>query len=127
MHRKILVADSEQHSLSTLAAFLDHCGYHVSISTEGSNVLKLLNEEHFDVTIIDYALSCYGISVVEIAKNQAVPAALIITTQPCDIDKERRIRSFGADYYFVKPIDIDTLAMVVTQCFRVHDQKMHNL
>ncbi|HEX6915217.1 MAG TPA: response regulator transcription factor [Chitinophagaceae bacterium] len=110
----ILIAEDEQHLHETLRLNLELEGYEVSSAYDGSEALKAVQNEYFDLIIMDIMLpEIDGISVTESIriKNIEVPI-LILSAKNTSADKVLGLRK-GADDYLTKPFNLEELLLRV--------------
>ncbi|HSV49066.1 MAG TPA: response regulator [Candidatus Acidoferrales bacterium] len=52
----ILIIDDDQSILKTLTRIFERNNYNVAVATKGAEAIEKLNNNHFDVALIDYCL-----------------------------------------------------------------------
>jgi two-component system, OmpR family, alkaline phosphatase synthesis response regulator PhoP len=110
----ILVVEDEENLHETLKLNLEMEGYEVSSAFDGSQALKAVQNEYFDLIIMDIMLpEIDGISVTETIriKNIEVPI-LILSAKNSSADKVLGLRK-GADDYLTKPFNLEELLLRV--------------
>ncbi|MBS1578111.1 MAG: response regulator transcription factor [Bacteroidetes bacterium] len=117
MHEKkynILLVEDEENLHETLKLNLKLEGYDVTSAFTGSAALKAVQEEYFDLIIMDVMLpEIDGISVTETIRvsNNDVPI-LILSAKNSGADKILGLRK-GADDYLTKPFNLEELLLRV--------------
>jgi two-component system alkaline phosphatase synthesis response regulator PhoP len=110
----ILVVEDEENLHETLKLNLEMEGYEVSSAFDGSQALKSVQNEYFDLIIMDIMLpEIDGISVTETIriKNIETPI-LILSAKNSSADKVLGLRK-GADDYLTKPFNLEELLLRV--------------
>jgi two-component system, OmpR family, alkaline phosphatase synthesis response regulator PhoP len=110
----ILIVEDEENLHETLKLNLEMEGYEVSSAFDGSQALKAVQNEYFDLIIMDIMLpEIDGISVTETIriKNIEVPI-LILSAKNSSADKVLGLRK-GADDYLTKPFNLEELLLRV--------------
>ena|SRR5882724_6894453 len=119
----ILVVEDDPESLHLMGALLSLWGHEPRLTANGLSGLEAAETEMPDVVLLDLGLP--GMDGFEVAgKLRALPggdAVLIVAVTAfrgenhCD-----RALESGFDLYLMKPVDIETLRMVLAQAPRAH-------
>ncbi|MFY7879533.1 MAG: response regulator transcription factor [Lacibacter sp.] len=108
----ILLVEDEEHLLEALKLNLELEGYAVTTAMDGATALKAIEQEYFDLIIMDVMLpEMDGISVIEsirLRKNE-VPV-LILSAKNASADRVLGLKK-GADDYLTKPFDLEELLL----------------
>lgn len=117
---RVLLADNNVELCQTLNHFLgaqddiDVCG----IAYNGEEALKLIAESEPDVVVLDITMPHLdGMAVLERLGTlglKKTPRVIILTALSRD-DLIQRFTDLGADYFIVKPFDLDLLAERIRQ------------
>jgi len=110
----ILVVEDEERLHETLKLNLELEGYEVTSAFDGTQALKAVQNEYFDLIIMDVMLpEIDGISVTESIriKNIDVPI-LMLSAKSSAADKVLGLRK-GADDYLTKPFNLEELILRV--------------
>jgi two-component system alkaline phosphatase synthesis response regulator PhoP len=110
----ILLADDEENLHETLKLNLELEGYSVTSAYNGTQALKAIQNEYFDLIIMDIMMpEVDGISVTESirVKNFDVPV-LILSAKNTSADRVLGLRK-GADDYLTKPFNLEELLLRV--------------
>lgn len=102
----ILVVDDQMVMQRVLGHTLRHAGYTVEIAAGGAEALELLDEERFDLAIIDVSMpGMDGITLVRHIRarpdTQAIP--IIVLTASSQDDDRIAARQAGANTFLTKP------------------------
>src|SRR5664279_4181456 len=112
--KSILLVEDEENLHDALRLNLELENYQVSSAYDGNQALKALNEEYFDLVILDVMLpGIDGISVAETIRIQqnAVPI-LILSAKNSSADRVLGLKK-GADDYLTKPFNLEELILRV--------------
>mgnify|MGYP002767666277 CR=1 FL=1 len=120
--KKILIIEDDEDISMIEEAYLTAAGFETWIITDGSGVNKTLEEESFDLILLDLMLpgkSGYAICR-EIRDRLDIPI-LMVTARSESVDKIRGL-GMGADDYIPKPFDPAELVSRVTANIRQYDR-----
>ncbi len=110
----ILLAEDEQNLHDTLRLNLELEGYSVTSAYDGSKALKAVQNEYFDLIVLDIMLpGIDGISITETIRVQRndVPI-LILSAKNTGADRILGLKK-GADDYLAKPFHLEELLLRV--------------
>jgi len=110
----ILLVEDEENLHEALRLNLELEGYEVSGVFDGASVLKIVQQEHFDLIILDVMLpEIDGISVCETIRlnNEEIPI-LILSAKNSSADRVLGLKK-GADDYLTKPFNLEELLLRV--------------
>jgi two-component system alkaline phosphatase synthesis response regulator PhoP len=110
----ILVVEDEENLREALKLNLQLEGYEVACANDGLDALRKLENEFFDLVILDIMLpEVDGISVTETVrlKNNDVPI-LIVSAKSSSADRVLGLKK-GADDYLIKPFNLEELFLRV--------------
>jgi two-component system alkaline phosphatase synthesis response regulator PhoP len=108
----ILLVEDEENLHETLKMNLEMEGYSVTSAYDGNEALKIVEEEYFDLIIMDVMLpEMDGISVTENIRinNNDVPV-LILSAKNTGNDRVLGLKK-GADDYLTKPFNLEELLL----------------
>ncbi|MGI6595736.1 MAG: HD domain-containing phosphohydrolase [Candidatus Ratteibacteria bacterium] len=110
--KKILIIDDDREIINLCVEFLKLEGYQVSYSFNGDNALALMDEDIFDVVLLDIQMpGMDGFDVLKQIKGRGIPI-IIITAFGTVANAIRALRS-GASDFIVKPFSLDDLSYAV--------------
>ena len=116
MKHSILLVEDEEHLQEALKLNLELEGYNVSVEGDGVAALKAVQNEHFDLIILDVMLpELDGISVCESIRLQSneIPI-LILSARNNSADRVLGLKK-GADDYLTKPFNLEELLLRVNK------------
>ncbi len=125
MHKKfsILLVEDEENLLETLKLNLELEGYDVNTSIDGALALKTVQQEYFDLIVLDVMLpEIDGITVCETIRlsNSTVPI-LILSAKASSEDRVLGLKK-GADDYLAKPFNLEELLLKVKKLINKSEQ-----
>jgi two-component system sensor histidine kinase ChiS len=117
MPHRILIVDDDVLVLEALQELLTSSEHEVRVATRGQEALEILDEEHFDLLILDVVMpKMTGFDLArevrkrddEMSKVKII--MLTARTEPRDLQSEEEC---GCSYYLTKPIDPGRLKELV--------------
>ncbi|MCK4798976.1 MAG: diguanylate cyclase [Spirochaetes bacterium] len=114
---KILLVDDEKIIRTTLAEILKKESYNLEIAERGKEALKKINEECFNIIIVDIKLpDMNGLEVLRIAKEKDHDiCGIIITAYPSITTAITALKNEAYDY-IIKPFDVDRVKFTIKKC-----------
>src|SRR5688500_20384747 len=112
----ILLVEDEENLQEALKLNLELEGYEVTSAWDGLEALKAIQQEHFDLMILDVMLpEMDGISVCENIRlqNNDIPI-LILSARNNSADRVLGLKK-GADDYLTKPFNLEELLLRVNK------------
>lgn len=111
---KILVVDDTIPILEMIQINLELEGYSVVTATRGKEVLKKIEEDFFNLALLDIMLpDIDGLELLRIIKEKYPDTVVIIITGYASLDSSITALTEGAFSYIVKPFDITELITTV--------------
>ncbi len=111
---RVLFVDDEAPIRMVMKAELPQMGHDVTICENGATALKALEDNVFDVAIIDLKMpGLSGWDVIDHLKKVAPQTEIIISTGHGDRDDAIRALRLGAYDFLPKPSDLVTIATVL--------------
>lgn len=111
---KILVVEDEKTALKNLEHVMKKEGYDVTGTLSGSNALKLLEEQEFDVVLTDLRMAKVdGVEVLEKSKRLYPDTEVIMITAYATIPSAVETMKKGAYDYIAKPFKLEEVRKVV--------------
>ncbi|MFJ5670441.1 response regulator transcription factor [Bacillus safensis] len=107
---KILVVEDEKKIARVLSLELEYEGYEVTVKDTGMDGLQALEEDSFDLVLLDVMLpELSGLEVLRrVRKTNSVTPIILITARGSVPDKVSGL-DLGANDYITKPFDIEEL------------------
>ena len=118
----ILLVEDEEHLHEALKMNLEMEGYEITSAFTGTEALKAIGNEYFDLIVLDIMLpEVDGISITETVRvnNNEVPI-LILSAKNSGADRVLGLKK-GADDYLTKPFNLEELLLRVEKL--IHKNK----
>lgn len=107
---RILMVDDEKIFADNMAKLLTHRGYRVSTAYSGDGAIRTLEEEDFDVVVLDLKMpGMDGIATLKEMRKLGIFTETLILTGHGSIDTALEAIRMGAYDYLTKPCGIDDL------------------
>ena len=114
-HQLLLVDDDIGHR-TMLKLNLERLGYRISEACDGDEVLAVLQNNHFDLILLDLKMERMGgIETLELLGDAGIHIPTIVATAFSSIKSVVTAMKRGAYDYITKPIDIDNLALILAR------------
>ncbi len=108
--KKILVVDDEAFVCEFLEEFLSIKGYCVETVLSGKAALRALDQNNFDLVILDIIMpEMDGTEVLRIINQKQIDVPVLIVSGIKDISIAKELIELGAISFVPKPIDLNTL------------------
>lgn len=110
MTQRVLVVDDEKTLRHFLRLNLQEQGYEVTEAADGQTALNLIEQQHFDVALVDLRLTDMGgLEIVRRLRQVAPTTSVIILTAYATLDSAVEALRQGAHDYLTKPFDTSEL------------------
>jgi DNA-binding NtrC family response regulator len=111
---RILIVDDESNARAALSEILREEGYATETAADGFKALGKLEEFTPDVILTDLKMpGLDGIAFMEKARSASPGAVFVVMTAFGTISSAVEALKKGADNYLLKPLDMDTLGVVI--------------
>lgn len=115
---RLLLVDDEIPFTTNLAKLLSRRGYEVSAVNDGNSALRIVEEQEFDVVVLDQKMpGLDGITTLKELKKKRPLVEVIILTGYSAVDSALDGLELGAYDYTVKPIQLKDLEEKIRQAF----------
>ncbi|MBI5582235.1 MAG: response regulator [Deltaproteobacteria bacterium] len=110
MSEKVLLVDDEVEFLDTLSERMRNRGMEVSTSSSGAEALKKVEQESYDVIILDLMMpGVDGLEALKILKEKKPELQVILLTGHATVEKGIEAMKLGAMDFLEKPADLSQL------------------
>ncbi len=121
---KILVVEDEKDIQDVLAEALKIWGYETVVANNGEEGLHKFNEQNFSMVITDIRMPVMdGLTMLKKIKEKKPFMPILVVTGYPSVDSAVESLMKGADYYIVKPINMDDLHAKIGKAFE--SKKVH--
>lgn len=112
--KKILIIEDDEDISMIEEAYLAAAGFETKVVADGNKVNKVLEEETFDLVLLDLMLpGKSGYTICKEIRDKLDIPILMVTARSESVDKIRGL-GLGADDYIPKPFDPAELVARVT-------------
>ena len=116
---KVLVLDDDTNILLAFQDFLNGEGCVMAAAPAPEEALRRMREEEFDLLITDLRLNLEsGVTFVINAKRLQPKTPIIVITGYPDTVSESELKSYGASYLLLKPLELRELQHAVRSCLQ---------
>jgi DNA-binding response OmpR family regulator len=108
---RILLIDDEEELVSTLAERLSYRGIDADWATSGKEALEKVTETSYDIAVVDIKMPKIGGIELKRMMAEKYPGMkfIFMTGHGSEEDFRTGSEEAGAEYYLVKPVDIEEL------------------
>src|SRR6185369_2365140 len=101
--KKVLIVEDEKPMAHALELKLTKVGYLPVVCHDGESALKILQQEKFDLILLDLMMpKLDGFGVMEQLKSQNSKISIIVTSNLGQEEDSRRAKELGALEYIIK-------------------------
>ena len=119
---KILLVDDEKVFTDNMSKLLNARGYRVTPVYSGDSAIQHLEEERFDVVVLDLKMpGMDGITTLKEIKKLGLFTETLILTGHGSIDTAMEAIKLGAYDYLTKPCEIDDLVVKIEGAWEKKD------
>jgi two-component system response regulator PhoP len=123
---RILIVEDDSRLLTQLDILLQKNGYSVDLADDGAKALYLLQEQTYDLAIIDIGLPVIdGFEVIQKARKNDVSCPILILTARDRWQEKVEGLDAGADDYLTKPFHNEELLARINALIRRAAGKAH--
>jgi two-component system response regulator PilR (NtrC family) len=125
---KILVADDEQSMREFLDIMLKKEGYKVSLASNGEEVTKLVENDLFDLVLLDIRMpKLDGISALKKIKANTPETIVIMITAYASADTAIKAMKEGAYDYITKPFKVEEIKLIIKNALEKKNLQKENI
>jgi two-component system response regulator PilR (NtrC family) len=125
---KILVADDEQSMREFLDIMLKKEGYKVSLASNGEEVVKLVDNDLFDLVLLDIRMpKLDGLSALKKIKANAPETVVIMITAYASADTAIKAMKEGAYDYITKPFKVEEIKLIIKNALEKKNLQKENV
>jgi two-component system response regulator PilR (NtrC family) len=125
---KILVADDEQSMREFLDIMLKKEGYKVSLASNGEEVAKLIENDLFDLVLLDIRMpKLDGISALKKIKANTPETIVIMITAYASADTAIKAMKEGAYDYITKPFKVEEIKLIIKNALEKKNLQKENI
>lgn len=107
---KVLLVDDEADFIDSLSQRLEVRGLKVSATTRGQNAVDLLDDEKFDIIVLDLAMpGMDGLETLRRIKEKDPDAEIVMLSGHGSVQSTKEAMKLGAEDFLEKPVDMPEL------------------
>jgi len=116
---QILIADDDKFIRDYLGGALRRESYNIRVVESGSAATKMVLKKKFDVLILDIHMAgISGLETIPLIKKIRPDLPIIVITGNTSEEMERKVRTQGIFYYFIKPFEIEEMKQVIKSALK---------
>lgn len=104
--KKILLAEDEEVLRMLIVDTLEDEGYTIDEAADGGEAMDLLENNYYDLIILDYMMPVYtGFEVIEKVRTTGINqhSKILMLSAKSQSYEQEKIKQAGADYFMAKP------------------------
>ncbi|OAG27407.1 hypothetical protein TH606_06980 [Thermodesulfatator autotrophicus] len=116
---KILIVEDDQPQAKILGDYLRHKGFEVSCAFSAAEAKNLLNENTFDLAILDWKLPDEdGLALLRWLKQKQPLTQVIMLTAFATVERAVEAIKSGAYHYLTKPVNLEELILIIEKALK---------
>jgi len=120
---RLLVVDDDKGITGSLSMLLESEGYRTDVAHTVKEAIEKSNENDYNLAILDIKLpDGEGTSILKILQETSPKTMKIMLTGYPILENAINSLNYGADAYFVKPVDLDKLLKTIKE--KIDEQKV---
>jgi len=124
MSEKVLIVDDEKDFLDIIAERIRVRGMDVSTASSAEDALNMVEEESYDVVIMDFMMPALdGFKAIKLMKAKQPDVQIILLTGNVPDEKRIEARVLGALDVIEKPPDLNDLIQKIKKAKKARKQK----
>jgi two-component system response regulator CpxR len=128
MKIKVLLVDDEKDFVETLALRLEARNLSVSTAFNGDEAISKVQEEDFDVVILDMVMpGKTGIEVMRVIKQIRPLVEVILLTGHATMQSAIEGMNQGAFFYLMKPTEMQNLLQKIAHAYKHKAEHEHRI
>ena len=128
MKIKILLVDDQKDFIESLAERLQLRDFDVSTALNGIDALKLMEENEFDVIVLDVKMpGKSGIDILKEIKNTNQLSQVIMLTGHATVESAIQGMKLGAYDYIMKPTVTEDLINLINKAYKIVEEQRERI
>lgn len=124
----ILLIEDDIQLNTTITSFLQFKEFHVTSLFDGSDALELIDDNEYDLYIVDINLpNLNGLEIIKYIRNKVLSTPVIMITASLELDNLKIAYKYGCDEYIKKPFHLDELEIRINKLLLKETQKTINI
>ena len=117
LRKRVLIIDDDEKTLSVISDLASFLGYHVDATTVGLDGVELLNQQIFDLVIVDMIMPQVGGLALSKVIRQEHPEIPIVAISGYYKEVVGSVRSPDVDAILSKPVTLEILRATLGDMF----------
>jgi DNA-binding NtrC family response regulator len=119
MEPRLLIVDDEEKVRKYLSSLLRNRGYRVDTAPEGISALEMVNQNDFDLVLLDVLMpGPNGLEVLQEIKRRKPNTEVIMLTGNASVNTGVEGMRLGAFDYLLKPLDLKALTECLSEALK---------
>ena len=128
---RLLLAEDNLVNQKVASRILERMGYRTDVAADGLEVLEALQRQPYDVVLMDVQMPNMDgveatIQIRDIWPPAEQPTVVAMTAHALTGDREKYLKA-GMDHYISKPVRIQELLQVLSECHPLGEKKKENV
>jgi DNA-binding NtrC family response regulator len=125
--RRILIVEDDPGLRFTVTDALEGAGFAVAGASSGTEAIRRLHDETFDVVVTDLRLPGKdGMEVLRVARGKIPPPSVIVMTGYGSVESAVAAMKSGAEDYLTKPFPVEALLLLLDKILRLRSLEEEN-
>jgi len=113
-HERILIVEDEKLIRWSIKSRLEEQGFVVSEVDTGKKAFELLDQEDFDLMLLDFRLpDTTGLEILRRVRKEVPEISVVMMTAYGTVESAVEAMKLGAFDYLTKPVNLDELSLIV--------------
>jgi CheY-like chemotaxis protein len=114
--RNILIVEDSYFNQVLLEAIVNDMGYEAKISSKGEDALKMIQEEKFDLIILDLMMpGMDGFIFLNEKRKLKDKTPVIVVSAKADEATRKRVKSLGVNDFVSKPLKSENFTTLIAK------------
>lgn len=120
---RVLVVDDDENIRRAFHSFLRKEQVSMDAASSAEEALRKLKQYPYDLVITDIKMRGQsGVTLSMRVKHMYGDLPVIVVTGYPDLISETEAKKLGADYFFLKPLELDKLRKAVRECLHLNNK-----
>jgi len=125
---RILIVDDEESHRIMLRAVLQEEGYEISEAADGSEAVKMVEQDPFDLVLLDMRMTTMdGIEALTEIRKISPRVPVLIMTAYASVKTAVEALKAGAFDYLTKPLDLEELRILIEKALEIYHLRQENI
>jgi two-component system, NtrC family, response regulator PilR len=104
--KQIIIVDDDAKLRASLGMILGRAGYAVILASDGNEAVQKLNQNTFDLMILDLTMpGMGGLALLPLIRHTFSDLPVLVLTADSSLESAQEVFKFGASGYLLKPFN----------------------